>query len=245
MSKIILGNWKMHGSRSENAPLIDAFDGRVTSKDRVGVCVPFPYLAQAYDALVTSAVKRFAQDVSVHENGAYTGEVSAAMLADYKCHGVIVGHSERRAYHAETDEIVAAKAKIALAHGLIPVVCVGETLAEHEKGDTVAVITRQLSAVLNALTDVKNPVFYVAYEPVWAIGTGRAANVNDITAAHTALRQLLNEHNHNDTPLLYGGSVKAANAAEILSLDLVDGALVGGASLNAEEFLAIIEAARH
>ncbi|MDR1529598.1 MAG: triose-phosphate isomerase [Burkholderiales bacterium] len=243
-AKYIVGNWKMHGSLPENAALLNALRAGVCSEDRVAVCVPFPYLSQTEQMLAGSCIRWGAQNVSKHTNGAMTGEVSASMLQDFGCHCVIVGHSERRAYHHESDAQVAQKAQTAATAGLQPIVCVGETLDERERGETHAVVTRQLTAVLDTADTSLKTKMIVAYEPVWAIGTGRAANADNIGEVHALLRDLIHRAGNKDTQLLYGGSVKSANAKTLLHIANVDGALVGGASLNAEEFLTIIKTGR-
>jgi triosephosphate isomerase len=210
------------------------------------VCVPFPYLQQAQAVLGSSAVAWGAQDVSAHAQGAYTGEVSAAMLADFACRYVIVGHSERRCLHGESDAQVVAKLKAALAGGLTPILCVGETLAEREGGQTEAVVSRQLDAVLEACGVEVLARSVLAYEPVWAIGTGRTATPAQAQEVHAVLRQRIAAAAADVAAglrILYGGSVKAANASELFAQPDIDGGLVGGASLVAEEFLAIARAA--
>ena len=185
--KLVVGNWKMHGSRPANAQLLAALvDGRPYGCD-VGVCVPFPYLAETAVALAGTDLRWGAQDCSAHEQGAYTGEVSAAMLHEFGCRYAIVGHSERRQYHHEADQLVADKAKAALARGVTPIVCVGETLAQREAGQTESVVKRQLSAVIHALAHCAGEMV-VAYEPVWAIGTGRTATPEQSQAVHALLR---------------------------------------------------------
>ena len=241
-ARLVLGNWKMHGSLAENAALLAALRAADTnSRSQVGVCVPFPYLAQAAQALQGSAVTWGAQDVSVHEKGAYTGEVSAAMLKDFACRWVLAGHSERRAYHGETDQAVADKARAALQSGLTPVVCVGETLDEREAGQTLAVIRRQLAPVLALGADAVARMV-LAYEPVWAIGTGRSATPEQAQEVHAAIRAELAALGAPQVQVLYGGSVKGANAASLFAMADIDGALVGGAALVAEEFLRIAAA---
>ena len=238
--KLTVGNWKMHGALAENAGRLAALAGgwRAEGARAIAVCVPFPYLAQARDALAGSGVRWGAQDVSEHAGGAYTGEVSGAMLADFGCAYAIVGHSERRQFHGERDAEVGAKARSALAAGITPIACIGETLAERDAGATGAVVERQLQAVVDALgTDVRRIV--VAYEPVWAIGTGRTATPGQAQEVHAALRAQLARAGAGDVPLLYGGSVKAGNAAALYAMPDVDGGLVGGASLDANELLAI------
>ncbi|MGN6581014.1 MAG: triose-phosphate isomerase [Bordetella sp.] len=241
-ARLVLGNWKMHGSLAENGLLLAALRAAdASSSSHVGVCVPFPYLAQAAQALQGSAISWGAQDVSVHEKGAYTGEVSAAMIKDFACRWVLAGHSERRAYHGETDQIVADKACAALQAGLTPVVCVGETLNEREAGQMLAVIRRQLSPVLALGADAVARMV-LAYEPVWAIGTGRSATPEQAQEVHAAIRAELTALGVPQVQVLYGGSVKAANAASLFAMADIDGALVGGAALVAEEFLRIAAA---
>ena len=204
----------------------------------MAVCVPAPYFAQAEAALSGSGVAWGAQDVSEHRAGAYTGEVSAAMVAEFGCRYAIVGHSERRQLHGETDAMVSAKARAALGAGLIPIACVGETLAERERGDTGEVVTREIDALIGALgADAARMI--VAYEPVWAIGTGRSASQAEAQEVHAMLRRRLAQAEAGDVSILYGGSVKAANAAALFAMPDIDGALVGGASLDADEFLLI------
>jgi triosephosphate isomerase len=238
--KLIVGNWKMNGDLARNARLLDrlAAEWRAPSGRAMAVCVPAPYLAQVQAALAASAVAWGAQDVSEHASGAYTGDVSAAMVAEFGGRYAIVGHSERRQLHGETDSVVAAKARAALAAGLTPIACVGETLAERERRDTDAVVVRQLDALTEALGgDAARMV--VAYEPVWAIGTGRSASPAEAQAVHALLRARLADAGAADVAILYGGSVKAANAAALFAMADIDGALVGGASLDADEFLMI------
>jgi triosephosphate isomerase len=200
--------------------------------------VPFPYLAQVAQSLAGSSISWGAQDLSVHAYGPYTGEISGAMLADFSCRWVLVGHSERRAMHAESDQLVADKAQSALTSGLTPVVCVGESLAERDAGQAIAVIARQLAPVL-ALGAEAVKKMVLAYEPVWAIGTGRTASPEQAQEVHAAIRGALKGIGAAQVQILYGGSVKAANAANLFAKPDIDGALVGGASLVAEEFLAI------
>ncbi|GIK87831.1 MAG: triosephosphate isomerase [Betaproteobacteria bacterium] len=238
--RLVVGNWKMNGDTASNARLLDAIArGWQAAADRgLAVCVPFPYLAQARERLAGSAVAWGAQDVSEHPSGAHTGEVSAAMVAEFGSRYAIVGHSERRQAHGESDALVAAKAAAALAADLVPVVCVGETLAEREAGATSAVVTRQIDAVIAALGPALARCV-VAYEPVWAIGTGRTATPEQAQEVHALLRRRLAAAGAGSIALLYGGSVKAANAASLFGMPDVDGGLVGGASLDADEFLAI------
>ena len=242
--RLVVGNWKMHGSRPANAALLDGIlQARPFGCD-VAVCVPFPYLSETAATLAGSDVRWGAQDCSVHEQGAYTGEVSAAMIAELGCRYAIVGHSERRAMHAESDQLVADKAKAALGRGVTPIVCVGETLAQRDAGQTEAVVKRQLSAVIHTLAHCAGEMV-VAYEPVWAIGTGLSASPEQAQAVHALLRaQLQAATPHaNVMKILYGGSVKPDNALALFSQPDIDGGLIGGASLKAADFVAICRAA--
>jgi len=244
--KLIAGNWKMNGSLAANEALLKALIGGLgDAACDVAVAVPTPYLAQVQALTSGSAVAVASQDVSQHEAGAYTGEVSVAMLKDFGVRYALVGHSERRQYHGETDVVVAEKAQRALAAGVTPIVCVGETLQEREAGQTEAVVKRQLAAVIHLNGHCISEVV-VAYEPVWAIGTGRTASPEQAQAVHAVLRaQLSAASEHADRiRLLYGGSMNAANAAQLLAQPDIDGGLVGGASLKAADFLQIISAAR-
>jgi triosephosphate isomerase len=243
-SKLVVGNWKMNGNRASNATLLAGLRAAGPLGCAVAVCPPFPYLADAAVSLAGSPIAWGAQDCSPHDSGAYTGEVSPAMLADLGCRYVIVGHSERRTLHAESDKLVAEKAKAAIAHGLTPIVCVGETLAEREAGATDAVVKRQMSAVIHLLAHCV-PQMVVAYEPVWAIGTGRTATPEQAQAVHALLRAQLRAATERAErmTILYGGSVKADNAATLFAQPDIDGGLIGGASLKADEFVAICRAA--
>jgi len=244
--KLIAGNWKMNGSLAANQVLLDALcSGVGQSNCDIAVAVPAPYLAQVKALADGSAVAVAAQDVSIHEAGAYTGETSAAMLLEFGVRYVLVGHSERRQYHGETDEVVAAKAQRALAAGITPIVCVGETLAEREAGQTEAVVKRQLAAVIHTNGHCISEIV-VAYEPVWAIGTGRTATPEQAQEVHAVLRVQLAAASPQagGIRLLYGGSMNAANAAQLLAQPDIDGGLVGGASLKAQDFLKIIAAAQ-
>lgn len=242
--KLVVGNWKMNGSRLTNAELLAALKAAGPWGCKVAVCAPFPYLADVALSLQGGHVAWGAQDCSSQEAGAYTGEVAASMLAEFGCRYVIVGHSERRAYHAESDQLVADKAKVALAHGLTPIVCVGETLAEREGEQTEAVVKRQMSVVIHTLGHCISQVV-VAYEPVWAIGTGKTASPEQAQAVHALLRMQLHAANPKaqDMQILYGGSVKADNASSLFSQPDIDGGLIGGASLKAADFTAICRAA--
>ncbi len=244
--KLVAGNWKMHGSRAMARELVDALVPAATGTVEVVVLPPFPYLAGLVEAHAGAALAFGGQDLSEHAQGAYTGEVSAAMLADIGCRYVLVGHSERRQYHAESSELVARKFVAAQAAGLVPILCVGESLEEREAGRTEEVIAAQLAPVL-ALAGVAafaNAV--VAYEPVWAIGTGRTASPEQAQAVHAFIRSqisALDARIADSLPLLYGGSVKPDNAASLFNQADVDGGLIGGASLAAADFLAIARAA--
>ena len=244
--KLVIGNWKMNGSRAANAALLS---GIVAGLNDFGadcaVCVPAPYLAQCQAGLEGTAVAWGGQDVSVHASGAYTGEVSAAMLADFGSTYVLCGHSERRAYHGESSELVAQKAVAALGAGLTPVVCVGETLAQREADETEAVICGQLQAVLDVLTVEQVAKIVVAYEPVWAIGTGKTATPAIAQAAHSFLRARLAQKDAavaQAVQILYGGSMKPENAKELMAQPDIDGGLIGGAALKSTDFLGIIQA---
>ena len=245
--KLIAGNWKMNGGLAANQALLTALlDGLKAQPpvSDVAVAVPAAYLAQVQSLVAGSAIALAAQDVSSQESGAFTGEISAGMLRDFGTRYALVGHSERRQYHGETDELVAAKAQRALAAGITPIVCVGETLAEREAGQTEAVVKRQLAAVIHLNGHCISEIV-VAYEPVWAIGTGRTATPAQAQEVHAVLRAQLaaaTEHAQR-IPLLYGGSMNAANAAQLLAENDIDGGLVGGASLKAADFLQIIAAA--
>lgn len=244
--KLIVGNWKMNGSLGANAALLAGIKAGVVPGCTLAVCVPAPYFAQCQAALAASPVAWGGQDVSAHDAGAYTGEVSAAMLRDLGCAYVIVGHSERRAYHAESDQMVAQKTVRALAAGLAPIICVGETLGEREAGRTSAVVARQIDVVLDALDGSDLTKIVIAYEPVWAIGTGKTATPAMAQEVHATLRTRLTAKNSplaSQVQILYGGSMKPENAAELLAMPDIDGGLIGGAALKATDFLAIAHAA--
>jgi triosephosphate isomerase len=245
IKKLIAGNWKMNGGLAANEALLRALlTGVGQPSADVTVCAPAPYLAQVQGLLAGSPIDWGAQDMSAHEQGAYTGEVSAAMLKDFGCRYAIVGHSERRQYHGETDALVAAKAQRALAAGITPIVCVGETLVEREAEQTEAVVKRQLAAVIHAVAHCTSEIV-VAYEPVWAIGTGKTATPEQAQQVHAVLRaQLAAATSHPErVRILYGGSMNAANAASLLAQPDIDGGLIGGASLKAPDFLQIVAAA--
>lgn len=246
--KLVVGNWKMHGSLQDNAVLLRALLPGVADLAgiSVGVCVPFPYLAQVRQLLDGTPVAWGAQNLSQHGKGAYTGEVSGSMLRDFECRYVIVGHSERRALFGETDEMVAEKFVAAQSEGLLPILCCGETLEERETGVTMEVVGRQLDAVFARAGIAAFDRAVIAYEPVWAIGTGRTATPDQAQVVHHFIRTRLRGQDPvlaESVQILYGGSVKAGNTAQLCSLPDVDGGLVGGASLNAEEFVAICHAA--
>lgn len=243
-TKLVVGNWKMHGSRAANQTFLDQFLAGVDALQgvEVALCVPFPYLAQMQSALSNSSVSWGAQNVCEHSEGAYTGEVGASMLADFSCKYVLVGHSERRVLFGESSALVAEKYARVLAARMIPILCVGETLAERESGQTLAVIDEQLSAVTRLLGVGAFAGAVVAYEPVWAIGTGRTASVAQVQEVHQAIRNRFSASSTSPR-VLYGGSVKVQSAGELFALPDVDGGLVGGASLVAEEFLGVCRGA--
>lgn len=242
--KLVAANWKMNGSRAANAEWLAQFAAERPACETV-VCAPFVYLPQVVAGL-TGGVTAGAQDLSQHAPGAHTGEVAGEMLVEAGCQWVIVGHSERRATCGETDAIVATKVRRAFAVKLRPIVCVGETLAEREAGKTLEVIARQIGAVLSACSVAELVEGAIAYEPVWAIGTGRTASPAQAQEVHDAIRAQLAAADSTAARLvriLYGGSVKAANAAELFAQPDIDGGLIGGASLDAREFRAICAAA--
>ncbi|CAB1368112.1 triose-phosphate isomerase [Denitratisoma oestradiolicum] len=244
--KFVAGNWKMHGSLAVNLGLLHALrEGAADLPAQVAVCVPYPYLAQARSVLNGSAVAWGAQDVSEHAQGAYTGEVSGAMLQDFGCRYAIVGHSERRSFYGDTDVVVAAKYEAAQAVGLTPILCIGETLAEREQGVTAQVVTRQLEAVLDRCGVASLAQAVVAYEPVWAIGTGKTATPAQAQEVHALIRARVARNSAavaDGLQILYGGSVKPGNAKELFSRPDIDGGLIGGAALVASDFLAICAA---
>ncbi|MGO0792526.1 triose-phosphate isomerase [Herbaspirillum seropedicae] len=245
--KLVAGNWKMNGSLAANAALVAGIkEGLAAQACDVAVCVPAPYLAQVQALVVGSPVGLGAQDMSAHASGAYTGEVSASMLQEFGVQYVILGHSERRAYHGESDAAVAAKTVAALKAGLVPLVCVGETLEQREAGQTNAVVGGQLDVVLAALSAEEAARIVVAYEPVWAIGTGKTATPEMAQEVHAMLRARLGAKSAEAAAkvcILYGGSMKPDNAQQLLAMGDIDGGLIGGAALKAADFLAIINAA--
>ena len=244
---LIAGNWKMNGSRAQTRALVQDLKARLAAKPGIAadllVCPPAPYLAQAVALTAGSGIAVGGQDCHTKQSGAHTGDTSAAMLADCGCRYVIVGHSERRADHGESSELVAAKAKAAHEAGLIAIVCVGETEAERDRGATLEVISSQLEGSVPADAEAANLV--IAYEPVWAIGTGRTPTPEDVAAVHAHIRGLLKAwfKDGAEMRILYGGSVKGSNAGSLMHVPEVNGALVGGASLKAAEFWAIALAA--
>ncbi len=247
--KLVAGNWKMNGSLASSQALLKAILPPLgaLNRARYAVCAPFPYLAAIGQALRGSSVALGAQDLCQFDDGAYTGGVSGAMLADCGCRYAIVGHSERRGVFGETDDVVALKYAQAAKHGLTPILCVGETLAEREAGVTEAVVARQLDAVIQHCGLQALGQGVIAYEPVWAIGTGKTATPQQAQAVHAFIRGRIAAADRRLADLLlilYGGSVKANNAAQLFAMPDVDGGLIGGASLVSDEFLAICRAAQ-
>ncbi len=247
--KLVVGNWKMHGNLAQNKALLDAVVPAMAGFKNVGcaVCVPFPYLSQVQSLLQKTNVSWGAQNLSEHAKGAFTGEVSAEMLVDFACTYVIVGHSERRSLYAESDQTVAAKYVAVQQAGMTPILCVGELLEERENGVTEKVVARQLDAVIELAGVASFAKAVVAYEPVWAIGTGKTASPEQAQAVHAFIRSKiagLDEDIAKKLVIQYGGSVKASNAVELFSMSDIDGGLIGGASLIAEEFVAICKAAQ-
>jgi triosephosphate isomerase len=245
--KLVIGNWKMNGSLAANSVLLRGIvEGHAAKNADCAVCVPAPYLAQCQAELQGTPVAWGAQDVSAYAAGAYTGETAASMLQDFGCRYVICGHSERRAYHHESNELVAQKALAALNAGLTPIVCVGETLEQRDAGRTNVVVCAQLQAVLDVLENPALEKIVLAYEPVWAIGTGKTATPAMAQEVHALLRKQVGERNPAaaaTVPILYGGSMKPENAKDLLAQPDIDGGLIGGAALKAGDFLAIVHAA--
>jgi triosephosphate isomerase (TIM) len=245
---MVAGNWKMNGSRAANKALVEGLLAGNTIDERVEclVCPPYVYLADVARLLAGSSIRLGAQDVSAEVQGAFTGEVSASMLLDAGCTHVLVGHSERRALNGENDAVVARKFASALSQGLRPILCVGEQLEQREEGRAEAVLARQLDAIFAVSGAAAFSRAIIAYEPVWAIGTGRTATPQQAQDAHAFIRGRVAAHDASIAAglgILYGGSCKAGNAAELFGMPDVDGGLIGGASLKAEEFLAIWSAA--
>jgi len=248
-SKLVAGNWKMHGGMAQNRLLLDLIVGgtRGLHGADCAVCVPYPYLSQVQSLLQDTHILWGAQNMSQHEKGAYTGEVSATMLTDFACRYVIVGHSERRALYGEDSLTVALKFKAAQSAGLLPILCVGETLEQREANVTEQVIADQLDAVIGLLGVSALAKSVLAYEPVWAIGTGKTATPQQAQDVHAFIRNRVADKDieiATGLQILYGGSVKANNASELFSMADIDGGLIGGASLIADEFVAICRAAQ-
>jgi triosephosphate isomerase len=245
--KLVIGNWKMNGRRSDNPALLSSIvHGTERARAECVVCVPAPYLAQCEAVLAGTSVGWGAQDVSTHELGAYTGELAACMLVEFGCSHVIIGHSERRANHCESNEAVGMKAVAALKAGITPVLCVGERLEERRAGRTAAVVSAQLEAVLRLIDPSDVAKLVLAYEPVWAIGSGQTATPEMAQEVHAHLRaHLAQKHAEGAATvrILYGGSMKPGNAKELMAMPDIDGGLIGGAALIAADFLAIIHAA--
>jgi triosephosphate isomerase len=245
---LVVGNWKMNGSLKSIQALLDGLKKGIANvkKAEMGVCPPYVYLPQVSTLLAGTPITWGAQNVSHEAPGAFTGEVASSMLLDFKCKYVIVGHSERRSIYGESDELVAKKFAVTQAAGLIPILCVGELLEEREAGKTESVVQRQLDAVLKQGINVFAKAV-IAYEPVWAIGTGKTASPQQAQDVHAFIRQLLAKHDAaiaGKVQILYGGSMKGSNAAELLTMPDIDGGLIGGASLKADEFLTICQAAK-
>jgi triosephosphate isomerase len=245
---LVAGNWKMHGGLAANQALLAALKARLGHREgmRYAVCAPFPYLHQVAAALAGSSISWGAQNLSEHDVGAYTGEVSGAMLREFGCRYVIIGHSERRGLYSETDQQVAAKFMAAQRAGLTPILCAGETLEQRDRGDTESVVARQIETVLNAAGVAAVANAAIAYEPVWAIGTGTTATPAQAQGMHQFIRALVAKRDKGlaaEVSILYGGSVKPGNAQELFAMPDVDGGLIGGASLVADDFVAICEAA--
>lgn len=235
---LVVANWKLNGDRELLNNMVERLENLNAEQVEAVVCPPFVYLNDD-----TSSIQKGAQNIASQESGAFTGEVSGKMLRDVGCHYVIVGHSERRALFAETDEVVAQKVKATLSAGLIPIICVGETDEERENDETLSVITRQVKAVLDVLPSFSDSLVF-AYEPVWAIGTGKTASCEQAEDVHNSIRQILAGYNHelaNTTRILYGGSVKPENSEELFGSDNIDGGLIGGASLDVDSFMKICE----
>ncbi|RKZ75679.1 MAG: triose-phosphate isomerase [Gammaproteobacteria bacterium] len=246
---LVVGNWKMNGSIQSNQSLLDNFKQNIkkVQNAQVSVCAPFVYLQQISELLKGTVIAWGAQDISNQKPGAFTGEVAGSMLVDFNCQYVIIGHSERRNLYGESDELVAEKFAMAQSVKLIPILCVGELLEQREAGETENVVKRQLDAIINlqGVASLANSV--IAYEPVWAIGTGKTATPQQAQNVHTFIRSLIAKKEAGiakQLQILYGGSVKANNAVELFAMPDIDGGLIGGASLKADEFLTICQAAR-
>ncbi len=248
--KFVAGNWKMHGNLAHNQELLEAVLKNTANmrQSEIAVCVPFPYLSAVQDLLRNTHVKWGAQTVSEHDKGAYTGEVSTEMLSDFGCKYVIVGHSERRVIYGESSQTVALKYLAAQRAGLIPILCIGETLEQREAQITEQVVGEQLNAIVETAGAESLMKSVVAYEPVWAIGTGKTATPQQAQEVHEFIRKSIADYNKkiaSEITIIYGGSVKANNADELFAMKDIDGGLIGGASLIAEDFVAICEAAQN
>ncbi len=245
---LVAANWKMNGTLASMKPLVDAIkDGLDGSTLDVAICAPYVYLPELSQRLQGTGIATGAQNVSEHESGAYTGEISIGMLDDFDCHYIIVGHSERRSIYAESDELVAGKFTRVQTAAMVPILCLGEQLAEREAGTTEEVVARQLDAVIDRAGISAFSQAVIAYEPVWAIGTGKTASKEQAQEVHAFIRQRLAQQDSTiaaSIRILYGGSVKADNAQELFSMTDVDGGLIGGASLKADDFLTICHATR-
>jgi triosephosphate isomerase (TIM) len=245
--KLVAGNWKMNGSLKGNSELLQAIKaGAEGLQAQIAVCVPSIFIPQVAGLLADSPIAWGGQNLSQHAAGAYTGEISAAMLNEFQCRYVIVGHSERRSLYGESDEQVAQKYRAARTAGLTPILCIGETLAEREAGVTESVVSRQLDAVIDLEGVAALQAGVIAYEPVWAIGTGKTASPEQAQAVHAAIRHKLAALDGTTAAavqILYGGSMNASNAAELLAQPDIDGGLIGGAALKAADFLTICRAA--
>ena len=243
---IVAGNWKMNASKESVNTLIEGIlSGMNEASSEVIVCAPFPYLSQVESLIQGSSLMLGAQNLNVNSAGAYTGEVSADMIKDFGAQHVIVGHSERRSLYAETNAIVAEKTKAAIDAGLTPLLCVGESLEDRESGNTEAIVEEQINAVIDLIGIESFDKVIIAYEPVWAIGTGLTATPEQAQAVHLFIRNLLADSSEKiakRTPILYGGSMNAGNAADLISCSDIDGGLIGGAALKAEDFLQICKA---
>jgi triosephosphate isomerase len=245
---LIAGNWKMNGSRASIKTLLDGLKAGIgnVKKAKVAVCAPYIYLPDVAQQLAGTPIAWGAQNVSTEDSGAFTGEIAASMINDFNCKYIIVGHSERRTLYGETDDIVAKKYGVVLSAGMTPIFCIGETLEEREKGITEAVVARQIKAVIDMHGAAALGKGVIAYEPVWAIGTGKTASPQQAQDVHAFIRSLIAKSDKgvaDKIVIQYGGSMNAANAKELLAQPDIDGGLIGGASLKAEDFLTICTSA--
>lgn len=250
MKQLIVGNWKMNLTRDESSLLVnELLKNNFQNNVEVVLCPPFISIQLVGELIKNSSIKIGAQNISEHESGAYTGEISSQMLKSYNCNYCIVGHSERRQYFNETDELVNKKSKILLSKNIKPIICVGETLSQREENKTAEIITVQIKGALKNFSETEILNSVIAYEPVWAIGTGKTASTEQANEVHelirTLLAQLYNREVAIQIPILYGGSVKGENALELLSQNHIDGALVGGAALKSSDFAKIIVSAKN